>query len=124
MRPKEFAILSGIHASRVSRLAKQCRILQNPRSKEIVVDHPLTRGFLLSRMSIMRAEIQGFLVAPPGWKMVSAIIDGRMRTIVAWPDIPDGGKFAQWFIEAEIDTKKMTAKIGSDVFPLTVERGE
>ena len=124
MKPKEFAVLSCIHPSRVSRLAKQCRILANPRTHEIVADHPLTRGFLLSRLSVIRAEMQGLCTPPPGWKLVSATINGRPRAIVAWPQIPDGGSYAEWFADAELDFKSMTAKIGDAVYPVTIETGE
>ena len=125
MKAKDFSVLASIHPSRVSRLAKQCRILQNPRSKEIVADHPLTRGFLLSRLSVIRAEMQGLCKPAPGWKLACAVIDQRKRAIVAWPVIPDGGQYAQWFRNVEkIDYKALTVKIGDDVFPVTVERGE
>jgi len=123
MKPKAFSVLAGVHPSQVSRLAKQCRILSNPRTHEIVVDHPLTRGFLLSRMSVVRAEIQGLCTPPPGWKLVSAIIGNRKRAIVAWPQIPDGGQFAQWFIDGTLDKKAMTVTIGDEVYPVTVETG-
>ena len=108
MRPSEFSVLAVIDRARVSRLAKQCRILQNPRSKEIVVDHPLTKGFLLSRFSVIRAEIQGFVKAPPSWYLGTAIIGGCKKAVLAWPDIPGGGEFAQWFRDAELDNKKKT----------------
>lgn len=123
MRPKDFSVLACIDPARVSRLAKQCRILQNPRSREIEVEHPLTKGFLLSRLSITRAEIRGFVKAPPGWKIAVANIDGRKRAVVAWPDFPDGGQFAQWFIDGALDKKAMTVTIGNEIFPVTIETG-
>ena len=124
MRPTDFAILAGIDPARVSRLAKQCRILQNPRTRDVLTEHPLTKGFLLSRMSIIRAEMQGLCTPPPMWKLAVAIIAGRKRAIVAWPQIPDGGKFAEWFADATLDYKSSVAKIGDAIYPVTIETGE
>ena len=123
MRPTDFSVLAGIDPARVSRLAKGCRILQNPRSREVVTDHPLTRGYLLSRRAVLRSEMQGFCKPAPGWKLACAVIDQRKRAIVGWPDIPGGGKYAEWFADAELDFKKMTATINGNVFPVTLETG-